>query len=304
MLKQTDFNQQELARFRDVQRLAYDCAEAVAGELEEGMTEKQAAALMRAWMADHGVDTWFHKPFAWFGDRTAFSGFWNDFQFFPSNRRLEAGMPVILDLAPMVDGYVADIGYSTSLGENPLAQQMRRDLLEYRTLILDKVKARCSFREIYQAVDDQIIRQGYENIHRIYPQRVLAHRVAKIEESAISRRTLFGFGLDQFAWIVPHGLRARFNPQRADSPLWNDRAESDHAPLTGVWAVEPHLGFRGTGQKWEEILVITEDDAWWLDDEVPHLREAKAKGWLKPAAAKKKAARKKRASGKRKVEAA
>ena len=50
------------------------------------------------------------------------------------------------------------------------------------------------------------------------------------------------------------------------------------APTPGLWAVEPHLGFRGVGAKFEELLVVTEDDAWWLDDEVPHVRRWQARG--------------------------
>ena len=52
---------------------------------------------------------------------------------------------------------------------------------------------------------------------------------------------------------------------------------SDHPPQPGLWAVEPHLGFRGTGAKFEEILVVTdskdpEQSAFWLDDDLPHVR--------------------------------
>jgi hypothetical protein len=51
---------------------------------------------------------------------------------------------------------------------------------------------------------------------------------------------------------------------------------SDHPPYPGLWAVEPHLGFRGTGAKFEEILVVTEGDAFWLDDELPHVTRWRA----------------------------
>ena len=110
----------ELDGFRAVQQLAYRCAETVAAELEPGVTEKAVAARMREWLLANGVDDWFHLPFAWFGDRTAFRGLRTPFDFFPSNRRLEEGMPFILDCAPIVDGYTADIGYSGCLGENPV----------------------------------------------------------------------------------------------------------------------------------------------------------------------------------------
>jgi hypothetical protein len=39
-----------------------------------------------------------------------------------------------------------------------------------------------------------------------------------------------------------------------------------------MWAIEPHLGFRGVGVKFEELLVVTDADAYWLDDDLPHVR--------------------------------
>jgi peptidase M24-like protein len=91
--------------FREVQRLAYECAEAVAAQLKPGVTEREAARMQREWLRERGVRDWFHLPFAWFGDRTAFAGFRIPLQFFPTGRRLEPGMPFILDLAPIYEGY-------------------------------------------------------------------------------------------------------------------------------------------------------------------------------------------------------
>jgi len=53
---------------------------------------------------------------------------------------------------------------------------------------------------------------------------------------------------------------------------------SDHAPVNGLWAVEPHLGLRGVGAKFEEYLVVTDDDAYWLDDDLPHCRRWRERG--------------------------
>jgi len=38
-----------------------------------------------------------------------------------------------------------------------------------------------------------------------------------------------------------------------------------------LWAVEPHLARGDIGVKWEELLVIENGDAYWLDDAVPHM---------------------------------
>jgi hypothetical protein len=65
------------------------------------------------------------------------------------------------------------------------------------------------------------------------------------------------------------------------SPLWADGAASNHPATPGLWAVEPHIGFRDVGVKFEEILVVTErGEIYWLDDDLPHVR-----GWQRRIAA-------------------
>ena len=59
------------------------------------------------------------------------------------------------------------------------------------------------------------------------------------------------------------------------SPLWNGSRRSNHPATAGLWAVEPHLAFRDVGAKFEELLVVTDDgDAYWLDDDLPHVRRS------------------------------
>ncbi|WP_228449775.1 M24 family metallopeptidase [Streptomyces alkaliterrae] len=258
--------------FREVQRLAYECAEAVAAQLRPGVTEREAARMQRRYLAERGVRDWFHLPFAWFGDRTAFAGFRHPLQFFPTDRRLEPGMPFILDMAPVHRGYTADIGYSGCLGPHPLHEKLLDDLAAHRALILEQVRERRSLREIYLAVDQLMVRQGYENRHRAYPFGVIAHRVDRVREGWSP--TLFGFGLQALKGLASDALRGH---REGWSPLWSPYRFSDHPPRPGLWAVEPHLGFRGTGAKFEEILVVTdsrdpEESAFWLDDDLPHVR--------------------------------
>ena len=62
------------------------------------------------------------------------------------------------------------------------------------------------------------------------------------------------------------------------SPLWNGGRGSEHRADPGLWAVEPHLGCGGVGVKWEEILVVTDTDAYWLDDDLPHVRRWETAG--------------------------
>ncbi|MFE4592398.1 M24 family metallopeptidase [Streptomyces laurentii] len=263
----------ELRGFRETQRLAYACAEAVAAQLRPGVTERDAARMQREWLYARGVKDWFHRPFAWFGDRTAFVDFKIPLQFFPTNRRLEAGMPFILDMAPVYRGYTADIGYSGCLGLNPVHDKLLADLEEHRALILREVRERRTLREIYEDVDRLMVRQGYANRHRAYPFGVIAHKVDRVRERRFAP-TLFGFGAESLKGLASDALHGH---RDGWSPLWSPYTFSDHPPKPGLWAVEPHLGFRGTGAKFEEILVVTdsrdpEESAFWLDDDLPHVR--------------------------------
>lgn len=267
---------ERLAAFKAAQRLAYDCAEAVAAELRPGTTEREAARLMTTWAADHGVREWFHQPFAWFGDRTAFRGAISiralrgfNPAFFPGGRRLEDGMAYILDLAPVVDRAVADIGFSGALGQNPVVEQLLDDLVEHRALIPRELSAGRSMAEVSRAVDALCRRQGVEPRHKAYPYNVLAHRVEMLPGQAS------GLKLARFGLRALRELRREVTEGRAAgwSPLWNSSDASDHPPVPGLWAVEPHLGFRDVGAKFEELLVIDEHGrARWLDDDLPHVR--------------------------------
>jgi hypothetical protein len=273
---------EDLDKFRATQRLAYDCAQRVADWLGPGVTEKQAAARLRQELLEGGADDFFHVPFAWFGDRTTFRGFKVPTQFFPTSRRLEEGMPYILDCAPVRDGYTADIGFAgrlgpgTGVGSGALWDKMDRDMREYRELILTQVRERKRLSDIYESVDALIAHHGYENRHRVYPGRVIGHRVSRLSPPAHLPRslspagvTVFGFGIRTLQTL---GRELVTDRMRGQSPLWADGRAYDHPPSPGLWAVEPHIGLRGTGLKFEEILVVTEDDAWWLDDDLPHVR--------------------------------
>lgn len=264
----------EFAQFRELQQLAYAAAESVGSNLEPGVTEREAARRIRDYLVERGVQDWFHTPFAWFGDRTAFRGFKIPLQFFPTHRRLEEGMPFILDCAPVRDGYVADIGYAGCIGDNPIFEKLMDDLIEYRKLIVEQVRAGQRLRDIYIEVDNLIAKQGYDNRHKVYPGRVIAHQVGKVH-SRLPKFIAAGFGIRSLQTLAQDLIVERMHHR---SPLWADGEISSHPATPGMWAVEPHIGFRGVGVKFEEILVVTDDgDAFWLDDDLPHVRRWEGK---------------------------
>ncbi|MFJ5921728.1 M24 family metallopeptidase [Kitasatospora sp. NPDC092948] len=263
------FDERDLAKFREVQQLAYHCAEQVAAWIEPGVTERQATAKLRRSLVQAGVQDFFHVPFAWFGDRTAFRHFHTPLQFFAGSRVLKEGMPYVLDCAPVVDGYTADIGYGGKVGENPVWDKLAQDLRVYRELILREVKARRTLAEVYAAVDAQIAEHGYDNRHQVYPGRVIGHQVTRMTARGPAGVNLFGFGVRTLQTLGRELVKERLEGR---SPLWAGGKASRHAPTPGLWAVEPHIGFREVGIKFEELLVVTDEDVYWLDDDLPHVR--------------------------------
>lgn len=263
------FDDTDLDRFRELQQLAYRCAQAVGDWLEPGVTERQAAARLRHELVAAGVQDFFHIPFAWFGDRTAFRHFKTPLQFFAGGRRLEEGMPYILDCAPVVDGYTADIGYAGKVGDNAIWDRIALDLREYRELIVHEVRQHKPLNEVYAAVDALITAHGYDNRHKVYPGRVIGHQVTRVTSRGFAGVNVLGFGVRTIQTLGRELVSER---RHGRSPLWADGRSSRHAPTPGLWAVEPHIGFRGVGLKFEELLVVTDDDAYWLDDDVPHVR--------------------------------
>ncbi|WP_331767066.1 M24 family metallopeptidase [Embleya sp. NBC_00896] len=266
------FDEVDLDRFREVQRLAYRCAERVAAWIEPGVTERQTAARLRRELVADGVQDFFHIPFAWFGDRTAFRGFHTPLQFFAGNRRMVEGMPYILDCAPIVDGYTADIGYAGKLGENAVWDRIVADLGEYRDLILREVRQRKPLDEVYRAVDALIATHGYDNRHKVYPGRVIGHQVTRVTLRRPVGVNVLGFGVRTLRTLGRELIGERLHGR---SPLWADGRASRHVPTPGLWAVEPHIALRDVGAKFEELLVVTDDDAHWLDDDLPHVHRVR-----------------------------
>ena len=264
-MKVSGFTPAELDQFRQYQRASYAVLEDVARSLRAGDTEKDAARRVRKRFHEQGVHHYFHVPVALFGSRTAYPGDFGQLEALSTDRKLEPGMAVILDAAPVYRGYTVDTSYSTSFGDNALARELAAALRPLRDLILARALERRTFRAIAREVDEVIRKLGYENCHRKHIAFVLGHRVTQVPDTWLNRRRIWGLGVPQAAYFIGKTFGAQqFGGD--GSPNWNHTRSSDHPPTPGLWAVEPHLGKDGVGAKFEEILVITETDAYWLDD--------------------------------------
>lgn len=251
----TGFSEADLEGFRRSQRLAYACAQEIGGLLQEGWSEKRTAELMDTYLQDHGVKGYFHKSFAWFGERTRFDGMKNYFDFLPSPRPYRAGEVVILDTAPILNGYPSDIGYTLCKGANPEFTRVQQDLRGYRQDLLDLFNHRgIKGHEIYAYIDRQMRKQGYQNRHRRYPLGALGHRLYKMPLDFVPG-VLLPFSWQSYLSLIAQGLFSEV--------LGNYHSGN----LDGLWAIEPHLGTQSFGAKFEELLWVKDGKASWLDEE-------------------------------------
>lgn len=271
LVKTKGFSEAALNRFKSLQRTSFSILEGMAATLKEGQTEKEVTrALVRAYR-DAGASSFFHLPVALFGERTALPGEWPVGKFFPKSKALKKGDSVILDAAPLFDGYLVDTSYSFCFGENDTHRKMMLNLGTFRSKVRDAVNAGATFKEIADSVLKDFDAMGYEPAHTKHPGEVLGHRAVKTIQLPFTWRlqgfdglSLTWFGLKNRAAVAGLGRR---------SPLWNSSKASAHKPHDGLWLVEPHAGCGTVGAKWEDILVIEGGQAYWLDEDVPHVRQ-------------------------------
>lgn len=258
----TSYDLQDLDGFKKSQRLAYACALAIRTEMKEGWSEKQTAKLMDTYLQDQGVRAFFHKSFAWFGSRSRFKNFSNQLHFLPSSRRLQPDDVVILDTAPILNGYTSDIGYTFSMSENLELKRAKMLLKEFRKNLPTYFESPMKTQEIWRKIDHDIKAAGFDNCHEQYPFSVLGHRVRKLRFSQIPGVTI-PFGMQAIFSLITHGIKPELLGPNSD------------LKKAGLWALEPHVGGTGFGAKFEEILVVDEEGkASWLDDQVPHVMES------------------------------
>ncbi len=283
----------ELDQFRQVQRLAYDIARSVEEQLEAGLTETDVCRLVVAAQAAHHVVQVFHQPYAWFGRRTvlgegwapeavgvlelAASGALPNRSFLPTGAALADGAPLIIDLAPVVQGIAADVGYSCVLGQNDVFDYLDAGLARIRSFLVEGVRSGETMRNLVRELDALMAQRGWVSCHAHYPDRALGHQIFPLGPEPAGASPLPGFGTAAAEGLLAAGRAAL--EDGAAYPVWNDSALADYRPAPGLWAVEPHIAREGVGVKFEEILVVTEDDAYWLDDHLLHTQRWAAAGY-------------------------
>jgi hypothetical protein len=253
----------DVAGFRHAQGLGFQCAQAVADEMAPGWTEGRTCRWMMDWLHDHGVRTMLHKPIVAIGPRSLAP----DDQWGPPRGEgvtLGEGDVAILDCSPVVEGYTGDIAYTVSVGPHPELERAQHFLSELREQIPARFADPETARNVFEWVDEQIGAAGYENACRGYPSHILGHRV--YHHGRFLSSSSWFLPERPFGWLASwHGPGFLLTTVRR-LVLPEVLGPLHHGPKTGVWAIEPHIRVGAFGAKFEELLIVEPDRAYWLDD--------------------------------------
>lgn len=273
------FSPEDLARFKAAQRQSFAVLDAVAAELQPGDSERVIGKRIHKRMKQAGADYYFHGPAVMFGVRTSYPGNFGQTEALPTNRVLQAGDPVILDCAPVFDGYTVDTSYCMRLGAGGVPRDLDQMLITLRVFIRDRAAAGDTMKAIARTVDDQIRAAGFENCHKKHIGMVLGHRLLKESSTQFRRLSIWGLSPRQALYLLVRAVQStRGRPDR--TPIWNHTRQSDCPVPDGLWAIEPHVAKDGIGAKFEDILVVQNGAAYYLDDDLPHHRRWRAAGLI------------------------
>jgi Xaa-Pro aminopeptidase len=250
------------------QRLARDVIHEVGATLRAGDREIDVANKIDEACTRAGVHRFLHTAYAWWGERTRFAKFvdWEP-DALPTTRRLEEGECFIIDVAPIVSGYVADYALSGTLGKQARDEthhELLDALRDVKQKIVDFSKKQPTGGELMRRVGALVDQRGLDAIHPMYPGNVLGHTLEPFP-NVFGRAAPIGKGfqlplLGTYAFeLVRHRLRG------APYPLIN---YEDRGEIRGLWAVEPHVARGDVGAKFESILVVDGDETRWLDPDL------------------------------------
>lgn len=272
----------DLDRFRQVQRLAYAIALRVESQLQVGLSEIEASTLIAAAQTECEVIQVFHDPYVLFDERTALGAGTEPHELqgaialsggnvlAPTKQVLRDGAPVIIDVAPVARGVSSDIAYSCVLGTNRTFKELDAGLARIRSFLRDGIASRASMLVLYHELDELVAARGWESCHHRQADRALGHLVFPLEHETDRPSPLPGWGAIAAEKMLAAGIDAL--DHGTCYPLWNDSSFTDYPATPGLWAIEPHIGLDGVGVKFEEILVVTDDEVFWLDDDLPHVK--------------------------------
>jgi hypothetical protein len=261
-------NAATIAGVARAQALAREVVLEVAQTVRPGQTEREVVDRLEDRFARAKVRRWIHTPYAWFGERSGFGGFsvW-EVSALPQDRRLEEGESFVLDAAPLVDGFPADFAYSGLPEGVPdeaagTHQKLLTLLAEVKAVLPSLAQSSEDGTALFRAVGERIAAAGATVVHDRYPAGVLGHTFSPFP-NVFGMLPRLGDGFQPPLLGTYAAALAGHHLFGAPYPFLREGAKG---PVTGLFAVEPHVAIGPVGAKFESILLVDGDETRWLDD--------------------------------------
>lgn len=147
----------ELALIRKACQITGEAFERLLPHIQEGVKEKELAALLEYDMRSHGADGIAFSSIVAAGANGSLP------HAVPGDAKLKKGDMITLDFGAKVGGYCADMTRTVALGEpSPEMRRVYQVVQEAQRLAQETVKAGVACREVDAAARDYINSQGYE----------------------------------------------------------------------------------------------------------------------------------------------
>jgi Xaa-Pro aminopeptidase len=208
---------EELAMLQKAIDASDAAMEAVCPEIREGMTEREVAWRMEVVMRDLGADGISFDTIVAAGPNGAMA------HHRPSDRPINSGEPIVIDMGAMVDGYCSDITRTVVVGEpDETFRKVYDTVLGAQLTAINTVKTGMTGEECDGLARTVIVEAGYG---------------------------------DNFGHSLGHGVGLAVHEYPRVAPKSPDRLQNDT-----VFTVEPGIYITGWGGVRIEDIVILGDD--------------------------------------------
>ena len=234
-------NSEELKGYLDARGFAKQLGEEVAGKIQVGMSERDIEKLAGEVFRAHEVKQHWHMPVIGVGDGTSKlrngltlgAGFIN--RYF---RKVEENDLVMIDIAPVHNGYPGDYTTMHIVGENPELEEFISYAREVAYEIAGNIKYNMPVKDVFKK-GKEIIKTGQKYKLAFPPFISMGHRLCRIPS---------------FWMRLPEpGLNYLLLGRRSSFVKSGNKSI-----MKGLWVIEPYLLHNNRGAKFEVLLCVDE----------------------------------------------
>lgn len=227
----------DLEGYRNSQLVASQLAQKICAGIRELMTEADAHALASDIFKEAGVSGHWHHPVIGFGPGTLKIKNLRSIalgRLLRRNRRITKGDLLMVDIAPIINGYPSDYTETRVFGQNGDLNGMINYTHDLANRIVEMIPRVRHANELWHwAKNTTRSETGYLLAHP--PVIWLGHRIQKFPNG----------------WPQSAGLRFIFLWMHFNGSFVS--ARNQH-PMRGLWAIEPYILGSGRAAKWEELV--------------------------------------------------